>query len=65
MCNSAILERVRFLQAHVARIHAANQIYLGKRSHSPTDVEAHERREERLHDILDELARLNGKTKAA
>jgi len=65
MCNSAILERVKFLQAQVARIRAANQIYLGKRSRLPVDVEAQERREDRLLEILDELTRLNNKMKAA
>lgn len=65
MSDSPLLERVKFLRGQVTRIRAANQVFLDKRSHCPTDVEARERRTERLRDILDELATLGKKMKAA
>jgi hypothetical protein len=65
MYHSDIRERLRFLQIHLSRLRAANEAYHKKRTHSPTDVEAHKRREERLHDILSEMADLSNRIKAA
>ena len=65
MYHSDIQERLRFLQSHLSRLLAANKLYHKKLSHSPTDVEAHRRREERLHDILNEMADMGNRIKAA
>jgi len=65
MDHSDIQERLRILQIHLSRLRAANEGYFKKRSHSLTDVEAHTRREWRLQDILEELAEIRKKIKAA
>jgi hypothetical protein len=65
MDHSDIRERVRSLRMQLARLQAANEIYLSKRSHSLTDVVMHSGRQQRLHDILDELAEISRRIKAA
>jgi len=65
MENSDIQERIRFLQGQIARIRVANEEYLKKRSHLLADVQAHTRRRERLHDILEELKEISSRMKAA
>lgn len=65
MFDSSVLERVKVLQGQVTRIRAANKAYLHKRSHSWIEIEAQEKREQRLHDIMGELINLSRKMKAA
>ena len=65
MDNCEIQERLRFLKVQISRLRAANEVYLKRRFHEPVDVMAHRRREERLHDILWELADIGNRIKAA
>lgn len=53
-----IRERVKVLQEEIANLRAANKVYLKKHLHSTVEALAQREREERLHQILDELARL-------
>jgi len=65
MDHSDIRERLSFLQIHLSRLRAANEVYLKKRCHAPAEVEAHRQRQERLHKILDELSEISKGIKAA
>jgi len=65
MDNFEVQERLRFLQVQISRMRAANEAYLKQRSHGPEELIAYRRRKERLHDILEELAEIRKKIKAA
>jgi hypothetical protein len=53
-----ISERVRSLQREVARIREENQRYLLKHRHTSQEQQLHGGREQRLRQILSELAQL-------
>lgn len=58
-------DRVHFLSAQMVKLRKADESYQKKPFPSPRDVKAHNRRAERLFEILGELAFLNSKGKAA
>ena len=53
-----IRERVQALQAEIAELRAANQLYLSKHLHPALEVHAQRERELRLQQIIDELTLL-------
>ena len=53
-----IRERVQALQAAIAELRAANQVYLSKHRHFPMEIHAQRQRELRLQQIVDELAKI-------
>ena len=53
-----IRQRVQALQAEIAELRVANQLYLSKHLHLPMEIHAQRQRELRLQQILDELALL-------
>jgi len=65
MNDSHVRERLRFWQVQLSRLRAAIAGYLKGRSHTPMDVIARRRREERLRDILEELAEISSRLRAA
>jgi cell fate (sporulation/competence/biofilm development) regulator YlbF (YheA/YmcA/DUF963 family) len=65
MDNFEVQERLRFLQVQISRLRAANEAYLKQRSHPSEEVIAYRRRKERLQSILEELAEIRKKIKAA
>jgi vacuolar-type H+-ATPase subunit I/STV1 len=55
---SEIQDRVKALQREIADLRAANHAYVRRQHHSTVEVNEHKQRELRLHQILEELARL-------
>jgi hypothetical protein len=65
MKSSRHSDRVRFLSTQIVKLRKADEAYQKKRFPSPREVRAHERRADRLFEILGELAYLNSKANAA
>jgi hypothetical protein len=53
-----IKERISKLREEIARIREANQLYVQDKRRIPSAVSDHERRMQRLQEILDELMSL-------
>jgi len=64
MKSSRQSDRVHFLSTQIVKLRKADEAYQKKRFPSPRDVKAHNRRAERLFEILGELAYLNNKANA-